>query len=184
GLDDRDRRLRIDDRADQQGGGDAVDMDPPSRRPGPTGEMAGPSSLGGAPSARRFESPQQLLSSLPSGSAEEVDSDDFLEPLARPGDAGRKILCGARAAALPDGFCQRVIFRIALGAELLDERAVRPGLEEMSFANVRLTTSGDGLLSDPLKVFEALLSLGERIDGVLERDSPDARQPLPNLGPQ
>src|SRR5262249_52449661 len=50
-VDEPEPRLRIDEPADQPGGGDAVDMDPPSRRPGPTGEMAGPSSLGGAPSA-------------------------------------------------------------------------------------------------------------------------------------
>src|SRR5262249_56660055 len=83
-VDEPEPRLRIDEPADQPGGGDAVDMDPPSRRPGPTGEMAGPSSLGGAPSARPFATTQPLLSSLPSVSAAEADSDDFLEPPARP----------------------------------------------------------------------------------------------------
>ena len=188
------RRLRIDEAADQPGRRHAVDAGPRPRQPDLVlivrGAIDGSGSWchGCALSCVPFEARDEIGGAIASGRAEEVDASRLVEPLAQAPQPLHQLAAWVRrgrALGALERFRgvggERFEVLTARGLKEVDDLALRRRIGRPRDEHRGLATAGGDLVLDPREVLACLGRVGQHVRGSLQRHGADALQPPPRL---
>jgi hypothetical protein len=140
-----------------------------------------------------FEATQRSEDTIASRTAEEIDL--LGRDQAFPKNVEQAPEGGCPRALRPPGACgtfqrlldvpgQFLVQLLAHSPELLDERTVRPRIHVVGREDTRITSGRPHLGLEPLEILAGISRIGERIDGLLQRNRADLLKPPPRRDPE